>query len=80
VTDTTTALTIEEVERQFAAAMAEAECGDHHVPADGQWHHFSFPDQYNNRQSGSARLTVTDDGVDGAVFDHRVSSDRPMMR
>jgi phage/plasmid primase-like uncharacterized protein len=72
-------LTIAEVEEQFAAAMAEAGFGDHDIRADGAFHSFAFPDEYNNKQSGSAKLTVTDDAIDGVVFDHRESSSRPAM-
>ena len=63
-------LTVEQVEQMFAAAIADAGYGDHHIPADGQWHNFSFPDNSPGHKSGSAKLTFGEE-VEGVVDDAR---------
>jgi putative DNA primase/helicase len=60
---------IETIEQQFAAAMTAQGCGDHYIPADGDWHNFQFPDGHN----GSAKLTLRDK-PDGLVKDWRAGS------
>jgi putative DNA primase/helicase len=67
-------LTVEEAEKQFSAAMEAAGFGNHHIPADSEWHPFSFPDSSNGKQSGSAVLNCEPGKLQhGVVWDWRES-------
>lgn len=66
----TVILTAEEVERQFSAAIEENDWGEHHIPADGDWHNFAFPGDRPGEKKGSAKLTFGDP-IEGVVKDFR---------
>jgi phage/plasmid primase-like uncharacterized protein len=63
---------IKEIEEAFSAAMAERGCGDHHIPADGAWHPFAFPDD-DVKEHGSARLKINGSRISGLAKDWRDS-------
>ena len=65
-----TRLAVEDVEKQFAAAMAEQGFGEHFIPADEEWHHFAFPDSRNAKTNGAAKLTFGE-RPEGVVIDRR---------
>jgi hypothetical protein len=52
--------------------MAEKGFGDHHIPADGEWHGFPFPDD-DAKPHGSARLKINGSRISGLVKDWRES-------
>ena len=68
-------LTIEDLEAGFSAALADQGYGDHHVPADGEFHRFAFPDNSSGKKSGSAKL-VFNARPEGVVFDWRRATRR----
>ena len=59
---------IEALEFAFSDALAAEGFGDHHIPADGEWHDFAFPDSRRRKKNGAAKLTP---GKDGVVIDRR---------
>ena len=56
--------------RALSAALSARGYGDHHITADGEWHHFAFPDSKNGKKNGEAKLTYGEK-PDGVVIDHR---------
>jgi phage/plasmid primase-like uncharacterized protein len=60
--------TIQDYERQFSDALALKDYGEHHIPADGEWHDIAFPDSKRRKKNGAAKLTF---GKDGVVIDRR---------
>ena len=71
-------LTADEAEEQFSAAMADHDFGDHHCPADGQWHNFAFPDNSPGHASGSMKLTFSEN-PEGVVKDFRNGDDGKLL-